>query len=117
MLSENDIKRADKFASPSILGIDVDLLMSMTPGQRHEMHMQFGARQGWWMEWNDKSPIKITTFKISEFHEKSKMAHVLSHSKVKIFKSVTEALKTGHKGPVKTGTFLFNKGMLKVIIE
>lgn len=117
---DSDIERADKYASPSVLGVSMDQYLEYVrecPALAHVLHMNYGEDQSWWNEWNEKGPIKVVRLDFSEFHDKSKMAHVLSHDQVKLFKSASEAIKAGHKGPVKTGTFLFNKGMLKVIIE
>lgn len=120
MTTEDDIKRADKYAEPMVLDCTVDEYLDYVrncPELAHVLHMHFGQARGWWEKWNERGPIKVVRLEISEFNEKSKMAHVLSHDKVRVFKSASEAIKADHKGPVKIGTFLFNKGMLEVIIE
>lgn len=79
--------------------------------QRHIEAMEEGVRQGWWKEWDDRGPIDERHFPEGTFWD-------VIASKLKLFKSVTQARKNGWSGAVTAGEVRWaNKKTMKVIID
>lgn len=84
--------------------------------QKNNDHcMNLGLSRGWWEKFNDKGPICVKRFKISDFKWE---AELLVH--LGIFESITQARKNGIKKPIVTGVHFFKfkrKGQFEVHIE
>lgn len=106
---EIDIIRKQKMLDKNDPDLDV-FLRSL-----HIAMMEFGVRQGWWEDFDERGPIPFPKeFHLSDFPAEPLLAHLAV--KLEVFPSFTQACKNGMKVPLTLGLHTFRKGKIRAVV-